>query len=78
MKFSNTVKTVLKIYQKYVRNSVWFATGCASLVLCFPIHEAEHVFKICLEKIRWNLAFRVKRTEIRGIYLTWLKRKKTL
>ena len=27
MKFSNTIKTVLKIYQKYVKNSVWFGTG---------------------------------------------------
>ena len=27
MKFSNTMKTVLKIYQKYVTNSVWFGTG---------------------------------------------------
>ena len=26
MKFSNTIKTVLKIYQKYVKNSVWFGT----------------------------------------------------
>ena len=24
MKFSNTIKTVLKIYQKYVKNSVWY------------------------------------------------------
>ena len=27
MKCSNTIKTVLKIYQKYVKNSVWFGTG---------------------------------------------------
>ena len=27
MKFSNTIKTVLKIYQKYVKNSVWFGMG---------------------------------------------------
>ena len=27
MKFSNTIKTVLKIYEKYVKNSVWFGTG---------------------------------------------------
>ena len=27
MKFSNTIKTVLKKYQKYVTNSVWFGTG---------------------------------------------------
>ena len=27
MKFSNTIKTVSKIYQKYVKNSVWFGTG---------------------------------------------------
>ena len=27
MKFSNTIKAVLKIYQKYVKNSVWFGTG---------------------------------------------------
>ena len=27
MKFSNTIKTVLKIYQKYVKNSVWFGKG---------------------------------------------------
>ena len=27
MKFSNTIKTVLKIYKKYVKNSVWFGTG---------------------------------------------------
>ena len=27
MKFSNTIKTVLKTYQKYVKNSVWFGTG---------------------------------------------------
>ena len=27
MKFSNTIKTVLKIHQKYVKNSVWFGTG---------------------------------------------------
>ena len=30
MKFSNTIKTVLKIYQKYVINSVWFGTGSSS------------------------------------------------
>ena len=30
MKFSNTIKTVLKIYQKYVKNSVWFGTGIVS------------------------------------------------
>ena len=24
MKFSNTIKTRLKIYQKYVKNSVWY------------------------------------------------------
>ena len=28
--FSNTIKTVLKIYQKYVENGVWFGTGCVS------------------------------------------------
>ena len=27
MKFSNTIKTVLKIYQKYAKFSVWFGTG---------------------------------------------------
>ena len=27
MKFSNTIKTVLKIYEKYVKNSVCFGTG---------------------------------------------------
>ena len=27
MKFSNRIKTVLKIYPKYVKNSVWFGTG---------------------------------------------------
>ena len=27
MKFSNTMKTDLKIYQKYVKNSVWCGTG---------------------------------------------------
>ena len=27
MKFSNTIKTVLKIYQEYVKSSVWFGTG---------------------------------------------------
>ena len=32
MKFSNTIKTVLKIYQKYVKNSVWFGTGRVSVV----------------------------------------------
>ena len=31
MKFSNTIKTVLKIYQKYVKNSVWFGTGSSSV-----------------------------------------------
>ena len=30
MKFSNTIKTVLKIDQKYVKNSVWFSTGTES------------------------------------------------
>ena len=33
MKFSNTIKTVLKIYQKYVKNSVWFGTGERGLVM---------------------------------------------
>ena len=33
MKFSNTIKTVLKIYQKYVKNSVWFGTGRDTRVL---------------------------------------------
>ena len=27
MNFSNTIKTVLKVYQKYVKNSVWFGMG---------------------------------------------------
>ena len=27
MKFSNTIKTVVKIYEKCVKNSVWFGTG---------------------------------------------------
>ena len=33
MKFSNTIKTVLKIYQKYVKNSVWFGTGARGLLM---------------------------------------------
>ena len=33
MKSSNTIKTVLKIYQKYVKNSVWFGTGGLALFL---------------------------------------------
>ena len=32
MKFSNTIKTVLKIYQKYVKNSVWFGKRVSSLL----------------------------------------------
>ena len=27
MNFSNTIETLLKVYQKYVKNSVWFGTG---------------------------------------------------
>ena len=30
MKFSNTIKTVLKIYQKYVKNSVSSGTGAVN------------------------------------------------
>ena len=36
MKFSNTIKTVLKIYQKYVKNSVWFGTG---VHVCIVYHR---------------------------------------
>ena len=32
MKFSNTITTVLKIYQKYVKNSVWFGKRVSSLL----------------------------------------------
>ena len=32
MKFSNTIKTVLKIYQKYVKNSVWLGKRVSSLL----------------------------------------------
>ena len=37
MKFSNTIKTVLKIYQKNVKNSVWFGTGYYILPRAFAL-----------------------------------------
>ena len=41
MKFSNTIKTVLKIYQKYVKNSVWFGTGRTILLFNIKIKLIE-------------------------------------
>ena len=35
MKFSNAIKTVLKIYQKYVKNTVWFGVNRFSFFLLF-------------------------------------------
>ena len=45
MKFSNTIKTVLRIYQKYVKNSVWFGTGKLPFL---HKKEAERSFELSL------------------------------
>ena len=42
MKFSNTIKTVLKIYQKYVKNSVWFGTGEPIIVITDEDSKLKH------------------------------------
>ena len=44
MKFSNTIKTVLKIYQKYVKNSVWFGTG-QHTILFFQLLDVRYKFQ---------------------------------
>ena len=44
MKFSNTIKTVLKIYKKYVKNSVWFGTGGDQLFNFGHLHTNLGIF----------------------------------
>ena len=45
MKFSNKIKTVLKIYQKYVKNSVWFGTGQYLLMYSFRDDNVTDVLR---------------------------------
>ena len=65
MKFSNKIKTVLKIYQKYVKNSVWFGTGQYLLMYSFRDDNVTDVlrFEIHLSTVKPVLSgHRIKRT----------------
>ena len=58
MKFSNTIKTVLKIYPKYVKNSVWFGTGTSSYRSAEP------------ELLLWRQSFSFGTDVVHEVWLT--------